>query len=107
MRARGSRALDRKSRIGKRKEQTMRRMTFPAAATSVILSTAAMMAVPAAASVLGGAASANLQHASGVAQGISVQQVNWDGGYGYYHHRPFFHHRAFFFHHRFHRFRRW
>jgi hypothetical protein len=81
----------------------MRRRTFPAVATSVILSTAAMMAIPAAAAVVGEPTSVNPQpHAN-----ASVQQVNWDGPYGY-DHRPyahdrfFFHHR--FFHHRYHRF---
>jgi hypothetical protein len=64
----------------------------------VVLSTAAMMTVPAAAAVLGDPQ----QHAN-----ASVQQVNWDGPYGYYHRpyagdRGFFHHR--FFHHRYHRF---
>ncbi len=84
----------------------MRRMTFPAVATSVIISTAAMMAVPAAASALDAATNANVERS-----GASVQQVNWDGGYGYYHRSYFHHHRffrePFFFHHRFHRFHRW
>jgi hypothetical protein len=81
----------------------MRKRTFPAVATSVIISTAAMMAVPAVASALGAATSI-----SPPVTGATVQQVSWDGPYGQ---RPYFHHRffheAFVFHHRFHGFHRW
>src|SRR5215467_13503729 len=75
--------------VAKTKEQTMRRVTLPVAATSAVLSAAAMIAGAANASPLGAATNANAQVSGG-----SVQQVNWDGSYGYYD-RPYFHHHRF------------